>query len=108
MNIIYSNPIVENNSMALLFSKILKPKGPIITPEIINPIMPGMFILRKIIGAKSITKSISEKTKTGFVSGNSNSCAKSLKKSFILVALIFAWIALKIAILNKANQGTKI
>jgi hypothetical protein len=47
-----------------------KPLGPIIIPDNINPMMPGILIRRKRIGDKRMIKSINEKTNTGLVSGN--------------------------------------
>jgi hypothetical protein len=87
MNMMYSNPIVEKRSTALFFSNIFNPWGPIINPEIINPIIPGIFSLRKTIGARSIIKSINEKTRTGLFRGNSNLDIKFSKRSSILSAL---------------------
>lgn len=45
---------------------MLKPCGPMITPEIINPMIPGIFNLFNRIGANKIMNNISEKTNTGF------------------------------------------
>jgi len=74
MNMMYSNPMVENNltepSDSRSFSPIkLNPFGPTITPEIINPIMEGILILRSKIGDKSMIKRMSEKINTGFFKG---------------------------------------
>ncbi len=74
MNMIYSNPMVENNltepSDSRSFSPIkLNPFGPTITPEIINPIMEGILILLSKIGDKSMIKRMSEKINTGFFKG---------------------------------------
>jgi hypothetical protein len=58
-------------SAARVFSPIIpRPFGPIIIPDKINPIIPGMRIRRKRIGDNKIIKSIKEKTNTGLVSGN--------------------------------------
>jgi hypothetical protein len=66
--------MVENNltepSDSRSFSPIkLNPFGPTITPEIINPIMEGILILRSKIGDKSMIKRMSEKINTGFFKG---------------------------------------
>lgn len=55
-----------------------------ITPEIISPIIPGIFNLRNKIGERSIISNISEKTKTGFFSGKANSSSKCRKNSIML------------------------
>jgi hypothetical protein len=55
-----------------------------ITPEMINPIIPGIFIFFNKIGDNKIMKSINEKINTGLLSGNSNSCKKCLKNSIIV------------------------
>ena len=75
----YKRPIVENKSTAEFFARILSPCGPMITPEIISPIIPGIFIFFSKIGDNRIMKSIKEKINTGLLSGNSNSCKKCLK-----------------------------
>jgi hypothetical protein len=59
--------------MASLLSKILNPCGPMITPEIINPMTPGIFSLRNTRGDKRIMKRITEKKSTGLEMGSSNS-----------------------------------
>lgn len=84
INMIYSSPIVENKSTALFFAKRLKPNGPITTPEMINPMIPGICSLRRNMGAKSIINKINEKIRTGFFNGNTNSCPKCAINSFIL------------------------
>jgi hypothetical protein len=66
--------MVEKRSTALFFSRKLKPKGPMITPEMISPIIPGILNFRNKIGAKSIINRINEKTRTGFDNGRVNSC----------------------------------
>jgi hypothetical protein len=43
--------------------------GPMITPEIISPMIAGIFNLRRRIGDKRIMNSIKENTRTGFLSG---------------------------------------
>ena len=63
---IYNSPIVENRSTAEFFSRILKPYGPIITPAIISPIIPGIFNLFSRIGDNRIINKISENISTGF------------------------------------------
>ena len=70
MNMIYNNPIVEKRSTAEFFSRIFSPCGPIITPEIIKPIMPGIFNLLRRIGESRIISRIKENINTGFPSGN--------------------------------------
>ena len=58
-------------SAANEFSPITpKPFGPIIIPDNIKPMMPGILMRRRTIGDKRIIKSIKEKTNTGLVSGN--------------------------------------
>ena len=70
----YNNPMVENSftdpSDSSNFSPIkLNPFGPMITPEIINPIIEGILIFRNTMGDKSIMKRMSEKIRTGFFKG---------------------------------------
>ena len=86
INIIYSKPMVENRSTAEFFSRIFSPCGPIMTPEIIKPIIPGIFNFRSRIGESKIISRIKEKINTGFPSGNSNSWIKCSKKSVIRFA----------------------
>jgi hypothetical protein len=67
--------MVENSfidpSCAIVFSPIIpNPLGPIITPEIIKPIIFGIRAFRNIIGDSKIIKSNKENNKTGFFSGN--------------------------------------
>jgi hypothetical protein len=69
INIMYNNPIVENKSIALLFSKIFNPEGPIITPDIINPIIPGIFNFLRTIGESKIIERTSEKINIGLDKG---------------------------------------
>lgn len=65
--------MVENNSTAVFFSNIPRPKGPIITPDIISPTMDGIFNFFKRMGVIKIIMSTNENTNTGFESGNINS-----------------------------------
>jgi hypothetical protein len=65
--------MVEKSSIASLLSMILNPCGPIITPEIIKPITPGIFSLRSTKGDRRIMKRITEKKSTGLEIGSSNS-----------------------------------
>jgi hypothetical protein len=75
---------VENNSTAEFFSRILNPCGPIITPEMISPIIPGIFSRFSRMGDNRIIKRIREKTNTGLVRGSSMLPAILSKSSFIL------------------------
>ena len=70
MNMIYKSPIVENRSTKRLFSNKLKPLGPMIAPEIIKPIIPGILNLFIRMGTIKMTNSINEKMSTGFSNGN--------------------------------------
>jgi hypothetical protein len=83
INIIYRSPIVEKRSIAEFCSRIFKLWGPIITPDMINPIIPGILNRLSSIGESRIINSINENINTGFVSGRENSCIKWLKKSVI-------------------------
>jgi hypothetical protein len=80
---IYNKPMVENNSIAEFFARRFNPCGPTITPEIINPMMPGIFNFLINIGERRIIRSINEKTSTGLFKGNSNPCIKLSKYSDI-------------------------
>jgi hypothetical protein len=75
MNMIYNKPIVEKSLMepsdSRAFSPISpRPLGPIITPEIINPIIAGILIFLRRMGDKRMINSNKENTKTGFFKGN--------------------------------------
>lgn len=61
--------MVENKSTAEFFSKIFKACGPITTPDIISPIMLGIFNRRNNIGANNMMARISEKISTGLCNG---------------------------------------
>jgi hypothetical protein len=52
------------------------PFGPIITPEMINPINPGTLNLLKIMGENRMINRRSEKVRIGFSNGNLNSPIK--------------------------------
>ena len=69
MNIIYSNPIVENKSIADVFSKTFNPCGPINTPEMINPMIPGILSFFNTIGDNRMINKINEKINIGFFRG---------------------------------------
>jgi hypothetical protein len=75
----YKSPMVEKSTIAAFFSKKFSPKGPMMTPEMISPITPGILNFLRIKGDSRIIKRIKEKTKTGLVSGSSNSCDNPLK-----------------------------
>jgi hypothetical protein len=71
----YSRPMVENNftepSDSISFSpNKFKPLGPIITPEIINPIIEGIRIFRNNMGESRMMNKTNEKINTGFLKGN--------------------------------------
>jgi hypothetical protein len=58
--------MVENKSMAEFFSSIFRPCGPMITPEIIRPIIPGIFSFFNKIGESKMISRINEKIRIGF------------------------------------------
>jgi hypothetical protein len=75
MNIMYNKPIVENNLIDPSWSSApspIKPNpfGPIITPEMISPIILGIRIFLNKIGDKSIIKRSNENTRIGFLIGS--------------------------------------
>ena len=75
MNMMYNKPIVENNFIDPSWSSAPSPInpnpfGPIITPEIMSPIMEGMRIFLSKIGDKRMINRSREKTRTGFLSGS--------------------------------------
>jgi hypothetical protein len=72
----YNKPINENNSIASLFAMMLKPNGPIMTPEIIKPIMPGILSFRRRTGERRMMNRITEKTRIKLLKGNLNSSIK--------------------------------
>jgi hypothetical protein len=61
--------MVENKSTAEFFAKIFNPFGPTIKPEIINPIMPGMFNFLSNNGENRMIESMRAKIKTGLLNG---------------------------------------
>lgn len=65
--------MVEKSSMASLLSKILNPWGPMMTPDMINPMTPGIFNLRNTKGDSRMINRITEKKRTGLEMGSSNS-----------------------------------
>jgi hypothetical protein len=69
MNMMYNKPMVENRSTAEFFWMRNNPCGPIIIPEIIRPIIPGILNLLRIIGASKIIKRIREKMSTELLKG---------------------------------------
>jgi hypothetical protein len=81
MNIIYRSPIVENNfidpSDSSVFAPIKpSPCGPIMRPDKMRPMIPGILNFRNTMGESKIMNSKIENTRTGFFNGNSNSCNK--------------------------------
>jgi len=75
--------MVENKSIAELFSKIFNPYGPTITPAMISPIIPGILTFFKRIGKIRMMKRINEKMSTGLLRGVLNSDKNESKKPFI-------------------------
>lgn len=71
-------------SEAKEFSPITpRPLGPIMIPDKINPMIPGILNFLNKIGESKMMKSIRENTKTGFVNGNLNSLIRCSRKTFI-------------------------
>jgi hypothetical protein len=64
-----ANNLIDPSGSIVFFPSNPKPSGPIITPEIISPIIAGILTLRRMMGESKIMKSISEKINTGFWSG---------------------------------------
>jgi hypothetical protein len=65
----YNSPIVENNSTAEFLFIRSRPCGPIIVPDIISPIIPGILKRLKIKGTRRMINKIKEKIRTEFVKG---------------------------------------
>ena len=65
--------MVEKRSIAEFFSKMPNPYGPIKTPEIIKPMIPGIFIFFNNIGDNKMISNTNENISTGLCSGSSNS-----------------------------------
>jgi len=85
MNIMYNKPIVENSlihpSEAREFSPMIpSPFGPIMIPERINPMIPGILKRLSRIGDNNIMRSKRENTNTGLSSGSLNSENKCSRK----------------------------
>jgi len=74
---------VENKSTAEFFARIFNPCGPMITPEMISPIIPGIFSFLSKMGDRRIINKIKEKISTGLIRGKLNSCIKCSKSLFI-------------------------
>ena len=55
--------MVANKSIALVFSMILNPLGPIMIPDAINPMRLGILNFLSITGDISITRSIMANTR---------------------------------------------
>jgi hypothetical protein len=71
----YNKPIVENNFIDPSWSSAPSPInpnpfGPMITPEIMSPIMEGMRIFLNKIGDKRMINRSKENTRMGFLSGS--------------------------------------
>ncbi|MNT12365.1 hypothetical protein D3C86_1744480 [compost metagenome] len=67
---------MENRSTAEFFSNQFNPCGPMTTPEIIKPIIPGTLIERNKIGDNKIINKTSAKMSTGLFKGASKACDK--------------------------------
>jgi len=67
---IYKSPMVENKSTAEFFARMFRPCGPMMTPEMINPMIPGMFNRFNKMGDSNMINRINEKIKTGFFNGS--------------------------------------
>jgi hypothetical protein len=97
--------------MAIFFSRKFKPKGPIKTPDNINPMIPGSLNFRRIIGAIRIIISMSAKMRTGFVRGKVNLCKMYSKNPsmsfffhrFLKTEIRSSWIPERNAGLNITN-----
>ena len=77
----YNNPMVEKSLIQPSCSKVFapmipKPFGPMIIPDRIKPMIPGILAFLKRIGESKMIKSIMEKTNTGLVKGKWNSFRK--------------------------------
>ena len=72
-NIRYNNPTVPNSVMPISFEIRLKPKGPRIIPDKINPTIPGIFNLLANSGEKRKKIRIIKNTMIGSLKGNFNS-----------------------------------
>jgi hypothetical protein len=71
-------------SDSIVFSPIKRrPFGPIIIPDIINPIIEGIRTFLRRIGESRMIKSNKEKTRTGFFIGMMNAAKKCSKKYLI-------------------------
>src|SRR5699024_47424 len=103
INMIYSKPMVEkistNESSSM---KKFNPFGPIIIPAIINPIMPGILILFKILGIINMMNRIKENIITGFVSGGVNPSIKCVNVLFsISYTVLYRFVSLLFKRYNK-------
>jgi hypothetical protein len=68
-NMIYNKPVFESSSKLLVDSIIWRELGPIIIPEIIKPIIPGILNLLNRSGENKIIRRVSARIKTGFFTG---------------------------------------
>jgi hypothetical protein len=69
MNMMYKRPMVEKRSTAEFFRIRKRPSGPMITPERISPMIPGIFNLEKISGRNKMINKMMENISTEFVNG---------------------------------------
>ena len=65
----YKRPVLDNNSKLFVDSIICVACGPIKTPEIIKPIIPGILKRLNNSGENKIINKVSAKIKTGFFTG---------------------------------------
>ena len=75
------------------------------TPEMIKPIIPGIFNLLSRMGDNRMINKINENISTGLPNGNSNSCIKCLKKS---VMSLYSFIYSVLKLLNSLGTLAKI
>jgi hypothetical protein len=69
INMMYSNPMVEKSLIAEFCSMRYRPCGPMIVPEIIKPIIPGILNRFNSTGASKMMSRIRENMRTGLLNG---------------------------------------
>jgi hypothetical protein len=77
------NSLIEPSDSIVFSPMSRRPFGPIITPEIINPIIEGILTFLNKIGDSRIINNKSEKTRTGFFIGILKAARKCSKKYLI-------------------------
>src|SRR5688572_9195220 len=66
---IYNRPVFDNNSKLLVDSMMCRQLGPMSTPAMIKPMIPGILNLRNSSGANKMISKVRARMSTGFLTG---------------------------------------